>query len=129
MKDEEYRENLAHYLPREFKLGLGLQDRYAPFKEREDYLSRYFVTMDPRATKSLLTELKEEYARKGMRQVSSILSESPEILGGAFSNLRRLQIKPTRRAVLSREEPDIPREIMEDDYILEEVERDDDEGL
>ena len=46
------------------------------------------------------------------------LSDHPEMLVGAFSNLRKMQVKPTRKAILSKKEPESPREIMDGNYIL-----------
>lgn len=103
----------------EIKLGLGLQEMYEPYRAREWYLNRYFPMLSEEAKERALEDLKEEADRKGIAAMSGRLSEHPEILAGAFSNLRRLQVKPTRRAILSREEPDSPRDIMEEDYILE----------
>ena len=117
-------ENIAHYLISEIKLGLGLQEMYEPYRAREWYLDRNFPMLSETAKKRMLEDLKEEADRKGIAALSGRLSEHPEILAGAFSNLRRLQVKPSRRAILSREEPKGPREIMEEPYILEREEED-----
>ena len=119
MKEEEYRENLAHFLINEVKLALGLQEQYEPYRAREDYLTRYFPTLDPRARKAVLFELKEEASRKGTASMARVLSDSPEVLAGAFSNLRRMQTKPTQKAIISRTPPRSAREIMDDQFILE----------
>ncbi len=119
LKEEEYRENLAHFLINEVKLGLGLQEQYEPYRAREHYLEKYFPMLDPRAKKAVLEELKEEANRKGISSMCRVLSDSPEVLAGAFSNLRRMQTKPTRKALLSRSSPRAPREIMNDEFILE----------
>lgn len=119
MKEEEYRENLAHFLINEVKLGLGLQEQYEPYRAREHYLEQYFPTLDPRAKKAVLNEIKETANRRGIASMCEVLSGSPEVVAGAFSNLRRMQTKPTQKAILSRKPPRAPREIMEDDFILE----------
>ncbi len=127
MKEEEYRENLAHFLINEVKLALGLQEMYEPYRAREDYLTKFFPTMDPRARKAVLLELKEEAARKGTASMAKVLSESPEVLAGAFSNLRRMQTKPTQKAIISRTPPRPAREIMDDQFVLERDEPDEEE--
>lgn len=97
---------------------------YEPYRAREWYLNKHFPMLSEDARRAMLEDLKEEADRKGIATLSNRLSEHPEILAGAFSNLRRLQVKPTRRAILSREEPKGPREIMEEEYILEREDQD-----
>lgn len=97
---------------------------YEPYRAREWYLDRNFPMLSEKAKELMLEDLREEADRKGIAALSGRLSEHPEILAGAFSNLRRLQVKPTRRAILSREEPKGPREIMEEEYILERDDQD-----
>lgn len=126
-KEVEYIQNMAHYLNEEPKLGLALQESYDAYRAREYYILHKFPTLDPRARDALLEDLREEYDRKGIASITRILSNDPNIILGAYSRLRKQIIKPSSRAVVSKDSPPSARELMDGEFDLDEQVEDEQE--
>lgn len=119
-KEVEYIQNMAHFLNEEPKLGLALQDHYDAYRAREYYILHKFPTLNEKARDALLEDLREEYDRKGVAAITKILSNDPNIILGAYSRLRKQIIKPSSRAVVSKNSPPSARELMDGEFDLDE---------